>query len=118
MTVTSWRTIGEVIMSQLLTVEGRPRPDVVAEIIDTKELASHWQLPVSWIREYTRPDRTGDPIPHVRLGKYVRFEWGPALEQWFASRRNAASTARVTYRTQSYALKAGGGPPAVGLSVR
>jgi hypothetical protein len=74
-------------MSQLLTVEERPRPHVVVEIIDAKELAGRWQVPVSWIRE----DRTDDPIPHVRLGKYVRFEWGsPALEQWFARRRNAA----------------------------
>ena len=77
-------------MSQLLTVEGIPRPHVVAEIIDAKDLATRWQVPVSWIREYTRLDRTDDPIPHVRLGKYVRFEWGsPALEQWFARRRNA-----------------------------
>ncbi len=69
-------------MSQLLTVEERTRPRFVAEIVDAKELASRWQVPVSWIREYTRPDRTDDPIPHVRLGKYVRFEWGsPALEQ-------------------------------------
>lgn len=91
MTIMSWSAIGEVIMSQLLRVEERSRPHLVAEILDAKELASRWQVPVSWIREYTRPDRTDDPIPHVRLGKYVRFEWGsPALEQWFARRRYAA----------------------------
>ena len=87
-TIMPWSAIGEVIMSQLLRVEERSRPHVFAEILDAKELASRWQVPVSWIREYTRPDRTDDPIPHVRLGKYVRFEWGsPSLEQWFARRR-------------------------------
>ena len=77
-------------MGHLMAVEARTRPDMVAEIIDAKALASRWRVPVSWIREYTRPDRTDDPIPNVRLGKYVRFEWGsPPLERWFSRRRNA-----------------------------
>ena len=78
-------------MSQLLAVGERVRlHNVATEIIDAKELATRWRVPVSWVREYTRGDRTDDPIPHVRLGKYMRFEWGsPPLEQWFARRRNA-----------------------------
>ena len=78
-------------MAHLLTVEEGSLPYAIAEIIEAKELARRWRVPVSWVREYTRLDRTDDPIPHVRLGKYVRFEWGsPPLERWFARRRNAA----------------------------
>jgi hypothetical protein len=52
------------------------------EFIDSKELASRWALPESWIREQVR-SRAADPLPHVRFGKYVRFRWGsPELEGW------------------------------------
>ena len=44
-------------------------------------------VPESWIREQTR-SRSVDPIPHVRLGRYVRFEWNsPELLQWWSRRR-------------------------------
>lgn len=56
------------------------------EFIDSKDLASRWALPESWIREQVR-SRAADPLPHVRFGKYVRFRWGsPELEAW-AERR-------------------------------
>ena len=56
------------------------------EFISSKELASRWDLPESWIREQVRA-RATDPLPHVRFGKYVRFRWGsPELELW-AERR-------------------------------
>lgn len=78
----------EIAMAQMLNIENGVRPYTVTEIIDVRELARRWQVPASWVREYTRPERTDDPIPHVRLGKYVRFEWGsPRLEEWFARRR-------------------------------
>jgi hypothetical protein len=57
------------------------------EVLDATELANRWRVPVSWIREHTR-DRASDPIPVVRLGRYVRFEWGsPSLLQWWGKRR-------------------------------
>jgi hypothetical protein len=53
------------------------------EIIDSGELARRWYVPETWIREYTRC-RTQNTIPHIRLGRYVRFAWGsPVLDQWF-----------------------------------
>lgn len=77
-------------MAQLFAIEDGELPHSTAEIIDTKELARRWSVPVSWVREYTRSDRAEDPIPHVRLGRYVRFEWGsPHLTQWFARRRTS-----------------------------
>lgn len=78
-------------MEHMLTLEESIRPNAVIEVIDAQELGKRWHVTISWVREYTRSDRTGDPIPHVRLGKYIRFEWGsPHLDQWFARRRNVA----------------------------
>lgn len=58
------------------------------EVIDSKELARRWAVPASWIREQTR-SRSVDVIPHVRLGRYVRFEWGsPALLKWWDKKRS------------------------------
>lgn len=58
------------------------------ELIDATELGKRWSLPTSWIREQTR-SRAADPLPHVRFGKYVRFQWlSPELERWLNRRRS------------------------------
>jgi hypothetical protein len=58
------------------------------EVIDAKELARRWNLPESWIREQTRT-RASDPLPCVRFGRYVRFEWNsPNLAAWYERRRS------------------------------
>ena len=60
----------------------------IYEVIDSTELAKRWDIPVSWVREQTR-SRASDPLPHVRLGRYVRFEWGsPSLILWWNKRRS------------------------------
>lgn len=57
------------------------------EIIDSKELARRLSLPESWIRDRVRA-RSDDPLPHVRVGRYVRFEWGSRdLLEWWARHR-------------------------------
>jgi hypothetical protein len=57
------------------------------EVIDAAELAKRWSLPESWIREQTRT-RSSDPLPCVRFGRYVRFEWGsPKLAAWYDRKR-------------------------------
>jgi hypothetical protein len=56
------------------------------ESIDCKQLAVRLNVPESWIREQVR-SRSGDPLPHLRLGKYVRFVWAsPELESWIQRR--------------------------------
>jgi hypothetical protein len=56
------------------------------EFIDSRELARRLTVPPSWIRDQVRT-RSEDPLPHVNLGKYVRFLWGsPALELWIRRR--------------------------------
>lgn len=59
------------------------------ELIDSSELAARWRVPESWIRNRTR-SRTPkeERIPCVRLGRYVRFEWGSVpLSEWLAKKR-------------------------------
>jgi hypothetical protein len=56
------------------------------ELIDSVQLAARWQVPESWIRNHTRA-RTpaNERIPCVRLGRYVRFQWGSSrLSEWLA----------------------------------
>jgi hypothetical protein len=59
------------------------------EIIDSAELAARWRVPESWVRNHTR-ERTPreERIPCLRLGRYVRFEWGSLqLTEWLARQR-------------------------------
>lgn len=59
------------------------------EMIDSAELAARWRVPESWIRNRTRARTPKEErIPLVRLGRYVRFEWGsPQLAEWLAKKR-------------------------------
>ncbi len=57
------------------------------EIIDAEELARRLHVRASWIRDNVRT-RAADPIPHLKLGRRVLFEWGEAeLAAWIERRR-------------------------------
>jgi hypothetical protein len=57
------------------------------ETIDSKEFAKRRGLPLTWVQNHTRR-HCSDPIPHVKLGHLVRFEWGSdELEQWWDKHR-------------------------------
>ena len=60
------------------------------ELIDSAELANGWKVPESWIRNHTRAHTPRqERIPCIRLGRYVRFEWGsPMLTDWLAKKRH------------------------------
>lgn len=50
----------------------------VAILLTPEQLALKLSVSPSWIREKTRErarQRDADPLPVVRLGKYVRFRW-------------------------------------------
>jgi hypothetical protein len=65
------------------------------EFIDSRELARRLAVPVSWIRDRVRA-RSRDPLPHINLGKYVRFLWGSRdLEDWVARRIVRGNNRRV-----------------------
>lgn len=44
-----------------------------SELITANELAKRLNVPVSWIYRRTRLGQ--EAIPHVKMGKYVRFDW-------------------------------------------
>ena len=48
------------------------------DLITVKELAEKLNVPASWIYQRTRLGQKA--IPHVRIGKYVRFELDEVLE--------------------------------------
>ena len=49
-----------------------------SELITAKELAKRLNVQVSWIYRRTRLGQ--EAIPHVKMGKYVRFDWEKVLE--------------------------------------
>jgi hypothetical protein len=61
-----------------------------SELIDAAELAVRWRVPASWVRNRTRARTPREErIPCLRLGRYVRFEWGSVpLSEWLAKKRN------------------------------
>ncbi len=48
------------------------------ELITVSELAKKLNVPVSWIYQRTRLGQTA--IPHVKMGKYVRFHLDEVVE--------------------------------------
>ncbi len=48
------------------------------QLITAKELASRLKVQVSWIYRRTRLGQ--EAIPHVKMGKYVRFDWEEVVE--------------------------------------
>ena len=49
-----------------------------SELITAKELAKKLNVQVSWIYRRTRLGQ--EAIPHVKMGKYVRFDWEEVVE--------------------------------------
>ncbi len=76
----------------------QPRPVTPAipllsefEKIDSAEFAKRISMTESWVRNQTRSN-CDDPIPHVKLGRYVRFEWNsPELNAWWDRHRKGNS---------------------------
>lgn len=67
----------------------RAPENAVPELIDSAELATRLRVPESWIRNRTRARTPREErIPCLRLGRYVRFEWGSIpLSEWLAKKR-------------------------------
>jgi excisionase family DNA binding protein len=61
-----------------MTRAGESRPSA---LIDAESAGALLGVPSSWVLAQARRDR----IPHVRLGRYVRFDSGE-LEAWWRGR--------------------------------
>ena len=57
----------------------------VGELLTVKELAEWLKVPRSWVYERTRR-RGRDQLPHIKIGKYVRFE-EQAVREFLARQR-------------------------------
>jgi excisionase family DNA binding protein len=51
-------------------------------LLTIEEIAERLSVPPSWVAQSARDGR----IPHVRLGRYVRFNW-PDVEAWLVDQR-------------------------------
>ena len=57
------------------------------DLMDVAEMARMLHVTVSWVYERTRR-RGKDRIPHIKLGKYLRFEIA-VVREWLSSQRAA-----------------------------
>lgn len=56
-------------------------------LMDVAETARLLHVPVSWVYDRTRR-RGRDRIPHIKLGKYLRFEI-TSVREWLNAQRAA-----------------------------
>ena len=71
-------------------------------LLDAAEVADRLGVPESWVRESAR----SGAIPHVRLGRYVRFD-AADVEGWISSCKQPGRSIRL--RSHDAARAAEGG---------
>jgi len=52
------------------------------DLLTPSELSSRLKVPKSWLYEQTRRRgrvRSADPLPHRKMGRYLRFEWSEVM---------------------------------------
>lgn len=66
------------------------------EILTPQQLAERLQVKPSWVYEQTR-NRSGvrnpDPLPHIKMGLYLRFDWRDVLGWLERQKRREHKTA-------------------------
>jgi excisionase family DNA binding protein len=65
----------------------------MSRLVDAPVVAEHLSVPVSWVREQARAEN----IPHVRLGRYVRFDL-EAVDAWWQAMASGAPASAPRYR--------------------
>jgi hypothetical protein len=80
--------------------------------LDFRGLAGRLGIGEQWVRRNVRRTYTRDPIPHLRLGRIIRFVWdSPEMQGWIERRKTAADgtkTPTADVRFASYNLKSTG----------
>lgn len=64
------------------------------DILTPAELAARLKVPTSWVYEQTRVRgrmRNADPLPHRKMGRYLRFQW-PEVADWLDRQRRDGSS--------------------------
>jgi len=67
------------------------------EILTPQQLAERLQVKPSWVYEQTR-NRSGlrnpDPLPHIKMGLYLRFDWRDVLA-WLERQKQHAERIKI-----------------------
>jgi excisionase family DNA binding protein len=61
------------------------------ELLTVREVARLLKVPPSWVYERCR-ERSSDPLPHLKLGKYLRFYKSELLHYMEKLRRGSSNT--------------------------
>lgn len=67
-----------------------PRASSPDRLLEAKEVAELLSVPESWVRDATRSGW----LPHIRLGRYVRYQQGAVLD-WIQDQRSETPHPRL-----------------------
>lgn len=57
------------------------------ELLTVAGLAKRLTVKPSWVRSHVRQE-VADPIPNLKFGRLIRFEWnGAEMNEWLARRK-------------------------------
>jgi excisionase family DNA binding protein len=62
----------------------------MSELLTIEEMANRLKVQKSWLYQFTRLKDEG-AIPHLKVGKYLRFEEAKVLAWIYARNKDAAS---------------------------
>ncbi len=68
------------------------------DILTPAQVAERLQVGVSWVYEQTRTRASAhndDPLPHIQMGRYLRFCWAD-VSAWLERHKCGASTYKVS----------------------
>jgi predicted DNA-binding transcriptional regulator AlpA len=64
------------------------------EILTPAQVAERLHVKPTWVYEQTRKRmdvRSGDPFPHIKMGRYLRFDWKD-VEAWLERQKRGSVT--------------------------
>ena len=76
----------------LLDMSPGLRPE---DILTPEEVAARLKVPESWVYEKTRA-RCRNPMPCLRLGRYIRFDWNAVVNWITAGAEQETNAARTS----------------------
>ena len=80
------------VKKNFLHISVRLKPE---DILTPEEVAARLKVPESWVYEKTRA-RCRNPMPCLRLGRYVRFDWNAVITWLTAASTQEQNAARTS----------------------
>jgi predicted DNA-binding transcriptional regulator AlpA len=69
------------------------------QILTPTQVAERLQVKPSWVYEQTRERaevRNPDPLPHIKMGRYLRFDWKDVLD-WLERQKSYAQPCKLQH---------------------